>query len=223
MYEEYSYTLAQKYPNLRLVGENHPPPPVRAYLAQALNFIKLLLIGCLIGDTNPFQMIASLFVRNVRTTGTRRTNQEQNGSSESASQGESAGENGQSIQNGENGDSSHNEQNGQSDQAGESPPVEAQADASASDYTPSIWLWALENKIYASMMLFFVANFIEGNLVSTGAFEVFYNSKFTSVSAVFICEYHLVLICCGCLCRHQSVVQVGQRTASIAARGAADR
>jgi len=32
--------------------------------------------------------------------------------------------------------------------------------------------WAIENKIYACMMIFFVSNAIESQLVSTGAFEI---------------------------------------------------
>jgi len=41
--------------------------------------------------------------------------------------------------------------------------------------TPQFFTWALNNKIYACMMLFFVSNMVEGQLVATGAFEVFYN------------------------------------------------
>lgn len=41
--------------------------------------------------------------------------------------------------------------------------------------TPSAYTWALTNKIYACMMLFFVSNAIEGHLISTGAFEVSFN------------------------------------------------
>ena len=38
--------------------------------------------------------------------------------------------------------------------------------------TPSPFSWALENKMYACMMLFFVSNAVESQLVSTGAFEI---------------------------------------------------
>jgi len=41
--------------------------------------------------------------------------------------------------------------------------------------TPGIWNWALQNKIYACMMLFFISNAIEGQLISTGAFEITFN------------------------------------------------
>lgn len=41
--------------------------------------------------------------------------------------------------------------------------------------TPNLYTWAIENKVYACMMLFFISNAIEGQLVSTGAFEVAFN------------------------------------------------
>lgn len=37
---------------------------------------------------------------------------------------------------------------------------------------PAWWSWCLENKLYACMMMFFLANMIEGQLVSSGAFEI---------------------------------------------------
>ena len=41
--------------------------------------------------------------------------------------------------------------------------------------TPAIWNWATQNKIYACMMLFFIGNAIEGQLITTGAFEIMFN------------------------------------------------
>jgi len=38
--------------------------------------------------------------------------------------------------------------------------------------TPNILAWAMENKLYACMMIFFISNAIETQLVSTGAFEI---------------------------------------------------
>ena len=38
--------------------------------------------------------------------------------------------------------------------------------------TPPIFAWALENKFYAAMMIFFLSNAVETQLVSTGAFEI---------------------------------------------------
>jgi selT/selW/selH-like putative selenoprotein len=41
--------------------------------------------------------------------------------------------------------------------------------------TPTVYTWAITNKVYACMMLFFIGNAVEGQLISTGAFEVSYN------------------------------------------------
>lgn len=40
---------------------------------------------------------------------------------------------------------------------------------------PSWWTWCIENKLYACMMIFFMSNMVEGQLVSTGAFEISLN------------------------------------------------
>ncbi|VDI52675.1 Hypothetical predicted protein [Mytilus galloprovincialis] len=42
--------------------------------------------------------------------------------------------------------------------------------------TPSVFTWAQENKIYACLMIFFISNAIEGQMISTGAFEVSLNN-----------------------------------------------
>jgi len=42
-------------------------------------------------------------------------------------------------------------------------------------HTPSIVTWALENKIYACLMTFFLCNMVETQLISSGAFEVTVN------------------------------------------------
>ena len=42
---------------------------------------------------------------------------------------------------------------------------------------PSIVQWALENKIYACLMVFFLSNMIETQLISSGAFEVSVNGN----------------------------------------------
>lgn len=38
--------------------------------------------------------------------------------------------------------------------------------------TPGWWSWMIENKLYACMMTFFLANAVETQLISTGAFEI---------------------------------------------------
>jgi len=37
------------------------------------------------------------------------------------------------------------------------------------------WTWINQNKIYASLMIFFLLNFVETTLLSTGAFEIYFN------------------------------------------------
>jgi len=41
--------------------------------------------------------------------------------------------------------------------------------------TPAVYSWALQNKMYACLMIFFFSNSIESSLISTGAFEVSIN------------------------------------------------
>ncbi|KAL4220046.1 hypothetical protein ACF0H5_020457 [Mactra antiquata] len=41
--------------------------------------------------------------------------------------------------------------------------------------TPSVFTWAVENKVYACLMIFFISNAVEGQLISTGAFEISLN------------------------------------------------
>jgi selT/selW/selH-like putative selenoprotein len=82
-------------------GMNYPPPPIRAYAAQALSFVKLALIVCIAIGQNPFVWLNMT--------------------------------------------------------------------------TPNFYYWAMNNKIFACMMLFFIGNAVEGQLVSTGAFEVSFN------------------------------------------------
>lgn len=43
--------------------------------------------------------------------------------------------------------------------------------------TPSLVTWAMENKIYACLMTFFLCNMIETQLISSGAFEVSVNGE----------------------------------------------
>lgn len=41
--------------------------------------------------------------------------------------------------------------------------------------SPSWWTWCKENKLYASLMFFFLCNIIEVQLIQTGAFEISLN------------------------------------------------
>lgn len=38
--------------------------------------------------------------------------------------------------------------------------------------TPRVYSWALQNKLYACLMIFFLSNSLESYLMSTGAFEI---------------------------------------------------
>ncbi|PNF23480.1 hypothetical protein B7P43_G07726 [Cryptotermes secundus] len=40
---------------------------------------------------------------------------------------------------------------------------------------PSWWTWCTTNKLYSCIMIFFLCNAVEGQLVSTGAFEISLN------------------------------------------------
>lgn len=40
---------------------------------------------------------------------------------------------------------------------------------------PNFWIWATENKLFAIMMTFFFSNMLEGQLISSGAFEIILN------------------------------------------------
>lgn len=101
MFEQYAHALSERFPGLVIEGDNYPPPTPKAFIAQALNILKLVLIGLIVGGINPFTYI------NMPT--------------------------------------------------------------------PSVYTWASENKMYACLMLFFISNAIEGQMISTGAFEISYN------------------------------------------------
>lgn len=101
MFEQFGQLVRTHYPNMEVVGENYPPPPVRATLARILSFVKMALLICLLFGQNPFVLL------NIPT--------------------------------------------------------------------PSAYSWALQNKMYACLMVFFFSNSLESYLISTGAFEIFVN------------------------------------------------
>ena len=43
--------------------------------------------------------------------------------------------------------------------------------------TPSVWTWTQQNKFYACLMIFFLCNAAESQLISTGAFEILFNGN----------------------------------------------
>lgn len=42
---------------------------------------------------------------------------------------------------------------------------------------PSLWQWCIDNRFYSCIMIFFIFNAIEGQLISSGAFEIHFNGK----------------------------------------------
>lgn len=40
---------------------------------------------------------------------------------------------------------------------------------------PSWWKWCVENKIYSCVLMFYMCNALEGHLLATGAFEIYFN------------------------------------------------
>lgn len=43
--------------------------------------------------------------------------------------------------------------------------------------TPSLWYWLMQHKIPGCLLIFFLTNAIEAQLMSSGAFEIYYGSK----------------------------------------------
>lgn len=100
-FEEYSQILNEKYPDLTIIGDNFPPPPMKAFLVNFISFLKMAIIFCIIANVNPFTVLGYA--------------------------------------------------------------------------TPGFWSYLASSKIYGCLMVFFISNTIEGQLVSSGAFEIYYN------------------------------------------------
>lgn len=54
MFEEYTQALYQRYPDIRIEGENYLPHPIYRYIASFLSVFKLALIGLVIAGKDPF-------------------------------------------------------------------------------------------------------------------------------------------------------------------------
>lgn len=106
-FEQYSQIIHQKYPELKIIGENYATNQFKIYIAQFLSTLKIIIIGCIILGQNPFVYL------NMPT--------------------------------------------------------------------PQIFTWATENKFYASLMIFFISNAIETQLITSGAFEIYLNGIFLNI------------------------------------------
>lgn len=54
VFEEYSRVLSQRYPDIRIEGENFLPQPVYRHIASFLSVFKLAVIGLIILGKDPF-------------------------------------------------------------------------------------------------------------------------------------------------------------------------
>uniref|UniRef100_A0A3B4CZI6 Selenoprotein T n=1 Tax=Pygocentrus nattereri TaxID=42514 RepID=A0A3B4CZI6_PYGNA len=57
VFQEYSRSINQLYPDIRIEGENYPPKPVNKYVANFISYFKLLTIALIVTGQNPFQML----------------------------------------------------------------------------------------------------------------------------------------------------------------------
>uniref|UniRef100_A0A8D2ZEF5 Selenoprotein T n=1 Tax=Scophthalmus maximus TaxID=52904 RepID=A0A8D2ZEF5_SCOMX len=57
VFEEYTQALYQRYPDIRIEGENYLPIPVYRHFASFLSMFKLLVIGLIIIGRDPFALL----------------------------------------------------------------------------------------------------------------------------------------------------------------------
>ncbi|GCC30353.1 hypothetical protein chiPu_0008801 [Chiloscyllium punctatum] len=54
VFEEYTRVISQRYPDIRIEGENYLPQPIYRHVASFLSVFKLVLIGLIIVGKDPF-------------------------------------------------------------------------------------------------------------------------------------------------------------------------
>ena len=54
VFEQYAHALHERFPGLLIEGDNYPPPPTKAFIAQALSITKFVLIGLIVSGIDPF-------------------------------------------------------------------------------------------------------------------------------------------------------------------------
>uniref|UniRef100_A0A4W4GIN3 Selenoprotein T n=1 Tax=Electrophorus electricus TaxID=8005 RepID=A0A4W4GIN3_ELEEL len=57
VFQEYSRSISQLYPDIRIEGENYPPKPINKYISNLISYFKLLAIALIVTGQNPFQML----------------------------------------------------------------------------------------------------------------------------------------------------------------------
>ncbi|KPP68624.1 hypothetical protein Z043_112681 [Scleropages formosus] len=57
VYQEYSRSISQLYPDIRIEGENYPPKAINKYIANFISYFKLLAIALIVSGQNPFPLL----------------------------------------------------------------------------------------------------------------------------------------------------------------------
>lgn len=57
MFEEYTQALYQRYPDIRIEGENFLPLPLYSHVASFLSVFKLAVIGLILVGKDPFALV----------------------------------------------------------------------------------------------------------------------------------------------------------------------
>lgn len=59
MFDQYSALVSQRYPDIKIVGENYTPVAWKMHLAQFLGTAKILVIGFIVFGQSPFEYIGA--------------------------------------------------------------------------------------------------------------------------------------------------------------------
>lgn len=57
MFEQYSAMIVERYPDIKIVGENYAPVAWKIYVAQFLSTTKILIIAFIMFGQNPFEYV----------------------------------------------------------------------------------------------------------------------------------------------------------------------
>ncbi|CAN0307569.1 unnamed protein product [Lampetra planeri] len=57
VFEEYSRVIAERFPDIRVEGDNYLPQPLYRYIASFFSVFKLVLIGLVLSGKNLFPML----------------------------------------------------------------------------------------------------------------------------------------------------------------------
>ena len=57
MFEQYAHALAEELPDLHLEGANYPPPYINNLLSNTLFYVRMVLIGLILGGPGVLQSL----------------------------------------------------------------------------------------------------------------------------------------------------------------------